>query len=175
MKVTTETIKKTPLLNNNIELPQTRIDENAINAWRISAILFGLLLYIIPGFFYFLTTVEDVSIWVPIIVAPLTLVLHISIVLFFPRIRWKRWHYDVNERGVDMYRGIIIHKRTLVPVNRIQHVDTKKGPIYKKFGLSSISISTAATTHEIPALDDETANRLRNLITELVRKVREDV
>lgn len=175
MKAIIEEMNQTPLLNNSIELPQTRIDENAINAWRISAILFGLLLYLIPGLLYYLSTVDAVSILVPIIVAPLSVIIHVAIVMLFPRIRWKRWHYDVNEMGVDMYRGIIIHKRTLVPVNRIQHVDTKQGPIYKKFGLSSISISTAATTHEIPALDDETANRLRNLITELVRKVSEDV
>lgn len=49
------------------------------------------------------------------------------------------------------------------------------GPIYRKYGLSSISLSTAATTHEIPALDENTASELREIISDLVRKVKEDV
>ena len=101
--------------------------------------------------------------------------LHLLMTIIFPKIRWKRWRYEVDEKGVDLQRGIIITKRTIIPINRIQHVDTEQGPIYRKYGLSSISLSTAATTHEIPALDDETANALRNMISELVRKVKEDV
>ena len=157
-------------------LPESRIDKNAIKAWKLSAILFGLLLYVIPGFFYFLYAFEEgVPLLVPAILGPVSLILHMLLIFVFPKVRWKRWRYTVSEKGIDMYRGIIIHKRTMVPINRIQHVDTKQGPIYRKYGLSSISLSTAATTHEVPALDDETANNLRSLISELVRQVKEDV
>lgn len=157
-------------------LPPSRIHENAIRAWKLSAAVFGLLLYLVPAFFYLLYSVDtSVSILVPMITAPVTFIVHLLMIFVFPRIRWKRWRYSVTELGVDMYRGILIRKRTIVPINRVQHVDTKQGPIYRKYGLSSISLSTAATTHEIPALDDETANRLRTLISELVRNVKEDV
>lgn len=156
-------------------LPQTRINENAIKAWRISNTLIGLLIYVIPGLLYIPAMYGDISVIVPIVVGPSAFILHLLLIFVFPKIRWNRWRYDVNEKGVDLYRGIIILKRTIVPVNRIQHVDTKQGPVYRKFGLSSISISTAATTHEIPALDDETAAQLRSMISELVRKAREDV
>lgn len=158
-----------------IQPPGTRIDEKAIKAWRITSILYGLLLYPIPGFLYFMHVMGDMPILAPIGAAFLAFCIYILIVVLFPKIRWNRWTYDVNEQGVDMLRGIIVRKRTMVPMNRVQHVDTKQGPIYRKFGLSSISISTAATTHEIPALDDETAAQLRGLISELVRKVKEDV
>lgn len=160
---------------NMTELPQTRINENAIKAWQISAALFGFISYVVPGVLYFLYVFEDISVIVPIIAGPTAFVFHLLLIFVFPKIRWNRWRYDVNEKGVDLYRGIIILKRTVVPVNRIQHVDTKQGPVYRKFGLSSISISTAATTHEIPALDDETAAQLRGMISELVRKAKEDV
>ncbi len=160
---------------NDLILPQTRINENAIKAWRISVALFGLLLYAVPALLYLLYLNNDVALMVPIATAPTTFIIHMGLIFIFPKIRWSRWRFDVNEKGVDMYRGIFVLKRTIVPVNRIQHVDTKQGPIYRKFGLSSISISTAATTHEIPALDDETATHLRSMISELVRKVKEDV
>ena len=157
-------------------LPESRIHQNAIKAWKISAVLYGLFLYAIPGFFYFLYAMDGGPSWhVPALIAPAAIVLHLLLIFVFPKIRWKRWRYSVSEQGIDMYRGIIVHKRTMVPINRVQHVDTKQGPIYRKYGLSSISLSTAATTHEIPALDDETANHLRSLISELVRQAKEDV
>jgi hypothetical protein len=156
-------------------LPEKRIHENAKKAWRVSSGLFGLLLFTLPAFLFFLYLETDLPVKIPIIVAPICVLLYAFLVGYFPIIRWNRWRYNVNEEAVDMQRGIIIVKRTAVPINRIQHVDTKKGPIYKKYGLSSVSISTAATTHEIPALDDDTATEMRNLISELVRKVKEDV
>ncbi|RNC79338.1 MAG: hypothetical protein ED557_14740 [Balneola sp.] len=158
-----------------LELPLTRIDRNAIKAWRITGFFTGLLLYLIPGFtsiFYFK---EDSPLWITLVAIVLALSIHILLTVVFPKVRWNRWSYDVSEQAVDLHRGIIIQTRTVVPINRIQHVDTKKGPIYRRFGLSSISISTAATTHEIPALDDNTASEMRTLISELVRKVKEDV
>jgi len=165
-----------PEQTSEIQLPTTRIHENAIKAWRLSSFFWGFTLYSIPGFLYFIFTVEEnFSMLFPIISAPLTVIIHVLIFYVFPKIRWKRWRYNVGENGIDMQRGIIIIKRTVVPINRVQHVDTKQGPIYRKYGLSSISLSTAATTHEIPALDDETANSLRTLISDLVRKVKEDV
>lgn len=156
-------------------LPETRIHDKAIKAWRITSGLFGLLIFIIPAFLFFLVKVENINILIPSIASVGALIIYFSLVILYPKIRWNRWRYDVNEKGVDVYRGIIIRTRTIIPVNRIQHVDTKQGPIYRYFGLSSISISTAATTHEIPALDDQTAIELRALISELVRKVKEDV
>jgi membrane protein YdbS with pleckstrin-like domain len=165
-----------PINSAEVQLPSSRIHENAIKAWKLSAFIWGWALYIAPGLFYLIFTVEENFSWLfPVISAPLAFVLHLLITLVFPKIRWKRWRYEVTEKGIDLQRGIVITKRTIVPINRVQHVDTKQGPIYRKYGLSSISLSTAATTHEIPALDDETANSLRIMISELVRKVKEDV
>lgn len=58
---------------------------------------------------------------------------------------------------------------------RVQHVDTIQGPLLKKYRLSTISISTAATTHEIPALDENEADELRISIAKLARVAEEDV
>lgn len=162
--------------SNQVTTPTTRIHDNAKRAWKLSGFLWGWIFYFIPAILFMIYAVEDnFSILFPAISAPFAFSLHLLITFVFPKIRWKRWHYDVSEQGVDLQRGIIITKRTIVPINRVQHVDTKQGPIYRKYGLSSISLSTAATTHEIPALDEETAASLRELISELVRKVKEDV
>ena len=58
---------------------------------------------------------------------------------------------------------------------RVQHVDTRQGPLLRHYGLSTVTISTAAGTHEIPALADDVAGILRDRISELARVVDEDV
>ena len=118
------------------QLPETRIDEKAIKAWQITSVFYGLFLYIIPGFLFFVYMMGDLPVLFPAIAVPVSFCLHLIIIFLFPKIRWNRWQYDVTEKGVDMYRGIIIRKRTMVPINRIQHVDTKQGPVYRKFRLN---------------------------------------
>lgn len=165
--------------------PATRIHKNAIKAWTVNALLFGLF-WFTPSIIQLALAINhnsgigtpwyhgmDWLLFGSIFLASLIFYLLTGVLL--PNIRWKRWKYDVSEKEIDMLRGIIIKKRTLVPINRVQHVDTKQGPIYRKFGLSSVTISTAATTHEIPALDDDTADELRTTISTLVRKVKDDV
>ncbi|WP_103664625.1 PH domain-containing protein [Gracilimonas amylolytica] len=165
--------------------PSQRIHKNATKAWTVNALIVGLVWFIPLVFFVVLSiggTVNTEVKWyqgIDWFVFSLLLIgglfMYLLIGLIYPKLRWQRWKYDVSEKEIDLLRGIIIKKRTLVPINRVQHVDTRQGPVYRKFGLSSVTISTAATTHEIPALDDETANELRNTISTLVRKVKGDV
>ena len=167
------------------EEPVKRIHKNAIKAWTVNALIVGLIWFIPLVFFVVLSiggTVNTDLKWyqgidwfVFSLLLIVALFMYLLIGLLYPKLRWQRWKYDVSEKEVDLLRGIIIKKRTLVPINRVQHVDTRQGPVYRRFGLSSVTISTAATTHEIPALDDETANELRNTISALVRKVKGDV
>lgn len=154
--------------------PTKRIHESAIKAWTVTSGLFGLMWFIPAGVYMgIMLNNMDWLLFSAIMIVSLSL--YLLTVLVWPKLRWRRWKYDVSDREIDMLRGIIFQKRTLVPINRVQHVDTRHGPVYRKFGLSSVTISTAATTHEIPALDNATADDLRNTISILVRKVKEDV
>src|SRR5699024_12755787 len=97
------------------------------------------------------------------------------LVFFVPKRVWRRWRYDLFEKAIYIQHGILIMSRTLVPMIRVQHVDTQQGPILKRFQLASVTISTAATTHEIPALSDEDASDLRDRISALARVDEDDV
>ncbi|WP_020402770.1 PH domain-containing protein [Gracilimonas tropica] len=168
-----------------ISEPANRIHNNAIKAWTVNALLYGIAWFLPSGFFLAISIGQNAGSalawyqgvdWILFSVLFLAgLFFYLTIAIVFPKLRWKRWKYDISEKEIDMLRGIFIKKRTLVPINRVQHVDTRQGPVYRKFGLSSVTISTAATTHEIPALDDETADKVRDTISNLVRKVKGDV
>ncbi|MDD2440228.1 MAG: PH domain-containing protein [Methanosarcinaceae archaeon] len=92
-----------------------------------------------------------------------------------PNILWKTWRYDVSKHQLELYHGIFTKYRTLIPMVRIQHVDTVQGPLMRHFGLSTVTVTTAAGEHEIPALADEVAAELREKISVLARVVEEDV
>lgn len=96
-------------------------------------------------------------------------------VYLLPHLTLKRWRYEIREEEIDLLRGVIFVKRTVIPMVRIQHVDMKRGPLMRKYGLASITFSTAAGGHEIPGLDLETADAVRTRISELARLNHEDI
>ena len=97
------------------------------------------------------------------------------LIYLFPKVRWMRWRYEVREQEIELQHGLFVVKRTLVPMVRVQHVDTEQGPILRKYDLASITISTAATNHTIPALITEEADELRGRISVLARVAEDDV
>ena len=56
-----------------------------------------------------------------------------------------------------------------------QNTDTRQGPILRAFGLSSVTVATAAGEHEIPGLALDVAEQLRDRAAELARLAQEDV
>jgi membrane protein YdbS with pleckstrin-like domain len=82
---------------------------------------------------------------------------------------WRRWRYEIREDEVDLQRGIAWVSRTLVPLARIQHVDTQSGPLQRRFGLATVVFYTAAGPNQIPELSAPVAAEVRERIAELTR------
>ena len=155
--------------------PKTMIAKDAIKAWQLRATIMTILFIAVTIGAFILAYLEFISIWIAYAILALTVIDAILEIFIIPKLRWRRWRYEVFEQEIYIQRGIIVMKRTLVPMIRVQHVDTKQGPILKKYGLASLTISTAATTHEIPALLEEEAADLRDQISELARVDQDDV
>ncbi|MEC0284058.1 PH domain-containing protein [Terribacillus saccharophilus] len=155
--------------------PRNRIAVNAKKVWRINASLYMLLPVIAAGvltYFWNTWSIPDSFIYIAwaIIIACL-----IFFIWLLPALRWRRWRYEVFEQEIYIQSGIFVVTQTIVPMIRVQHVDTEQGPVLKKFGLATVSVSTAATTHNIPALALEEALELRDRIGILARVEEEDV
>lgn len=160
---------------NKMTEPQKRLSEKGLTVWKISGAILSAFALLLSGGLIGLTIAFDWSSW--FIAAALVffgLFTYLSIVLI-PIIRWKRWRYEVRENEIELQHGVFIIKRTLVPMIRVQHVDTRQGPILRKYRLATVTVSTAATVHEIPALDVVEAEELRFFISKLARVADEDV
>ena len=99
--------------------------------------------------------------------------LAVLLVIVLPPVLWRRWRYEIRPLEVDLQRGLVRVTRTLVPTARVQHVDTRRGPLQRRMGLSTVVFYTAAGPNEIPQLADDTAAEVRDRIAELTREADE--
>jgi uncharacterized protein len=155
--------------------PQQRIHPRALPVWRWTGAFSSLFFWIPPVGYYFLHNQFGMIGWVTWILFSLALLLTILYTFVIPVVRWKRWRYEVQEHELDLKYGVLIVRRTLIPMVRVQHVDTTQGPLMRHYRLSNVTISTAAGTHEIPALSKEVADELRDRISALARVAEDDV
>jgi uncharacterized protein len=89
--------------------------------------------------------------------------------LAVPALRWSRWRWDVRPEAIDIQHGTLTVRRTLVPLVRVQHVDTRRGILEQMLDLSTVVVHTAAGSHTIPLLSVYDADRLRDRIASLAR------
>lgn len=151
--------------------PAERLDPQAKTLWRISSALWNAPLLIAAGAAgWFLVWRMDLSIFIGVLPLFAALVLYGLFVGVFPTLRWRRWRYEIREEEVDLQRGIVWVSRTLVPLARIQHVDTQNGPLQRWFGLSTVIFYTAAGANHIPELAAPIAAEVRDRISELTRE-----
>ncbi|WP_338471487.1 PH domain-containing protein [Niallia sp. XMNu-256] len=155
--------------------PQNRISKRALPVWRITGTIITLFLLILLAGFIFLSNLFNWPIWISITAIILFLLFAYIDIYLVPKLRWKHWRYEVREQEIEIQSGIFVIKRTLVPMVRVQHVDTEQGPLLRKYNLATVTISTAATVHGIPAIDVEEAEEMRHAISRLARVAEEDV
>jgi uncharacterized protein len=145
--------------------PAERLDPRAIKLWRISGLLNMLPLLVGAGVAgWALVRFGDYSLFLAVLPVLAVLLLGVAVVGVVPGLRWRRWRYEIRPDEIDLQRGILWIERTLVPLARIQHVDTRQGPLQRRFGLSTVVFYTAAGPNQIPELSTPVAAEVRDRI-----------
>ncbi|SHH57619.1 PH domain-containing protein [Halobaculum gomorrense] len=84
--------------------------------------------------------------------------------------RYRVWRFEVRDDSLYLVRGVLTRVDTSVPYVRIQHVDTRRGPIERGLGLASVVVYTAGSRGAditIPGLTPARASDLRERLREL--------
>lgn len=77
--------------------------------------------------------------------------------------------YALREHDITYRRGIIFPKTATIPYSRIQQVNVNQNPVTRIFHLYSVELVNGAqmlSSLSIPGLTEETANRIKVLITD---------
>lgn len=103
--------------------------------------------------------------WMHLIaLAPLAIV--VQWLVLTPR-RVRALGYLDREEDLVTASGIMFRRLTVTPYGRVQSVELGEGPIERRLGLASLSISTASATADarIAGLPRDEAERLRSLLS----------
>lgn len=93
----------------------------------------------------------------------------LAFVAIVPSLRWRRWRWEVRPEAIDLRHGTFTIRRTLVPMLRVQHVDTTRGVVEQALDLATVVVHTAAGSHKIPLLPVADAAEVRDRIADLAR------
>jgi membrane protein YdbS with pleckstrin-like domain len=155
--------------------PKNQISIRGLKVWRLQEIINSLIVLLIVIGVFVLSYFFDWPYWIGVVLAGLWLIVSVASIWIYPNMKHKYWRYEVLENEIDIQHGFLVSKRVIVPMVKVQHVDTSQGPLLRRFNLSTVEISTAATKHLIPALDAEEADQLRDFISRLARVTEDDV
>lgn len=93
--------------------------------------------------------------------------------IMLPNRIYRRWGYDMGDEQIRVLRGFMWRTDTIVPFNRIQHIDVAQGPFQRIFGLSTLIVHTAGTHNSIvglPGLSTPDAEAMRDTIKGHIRQ-----
>jgi len=107
-----------------------------------------------------------------LIIGPVA-ILMIFLFAVLPGRIYRRWGYDMGDEQLRVLRGFLWRTDTIVPFNRIQHIDVAQGPLQRWFGLSTLIVHTAGTHNSIvtlPGLHTPDAEAMRDTIKGHIRQ-----
>ncbi len=142
------------------------LDRRAITLWRVTGLGRVLLL---AGAVLAIEILGDLP--VPLGMATAAVALPgAALAMIFPRLRYRAWRFALLDDHVHLRYGVLFRTTSIVPYARIQHVDTRHGPLDRWLGLASLVVFTAGTRGAIltvPALQADEAETLRDRLAAL--------
>ncbi|HLS60413.1 MAG TPA: PH domain-containing protein [Virgibacillus sp.] len=157
---------------SGIKIPENKLSKDVIKVKIIDEAIQHAILFIVLGVLFYLNqlfTWDEWIGWLLIGMVIITLLFAIWFILVSPFLLYKNWRYHVDEEFLQLKSGALKEKHQLVPMTKVQSVETNQGPILRKYGLYSLSIETMGSSHKIPALPEEVAISLRNQIAHFAK------
>lgn len=151
---------------------ERRLDPRVVQLGRISgwiataSIALGSLLALT---FLFLVA-DNLPGWVKALFVVLWVIVTLALAWFshrWPEVEHRHTSYKVDERGIEIRKGVFWRRVIHVPRSRVQHTDVSQGPIERGFGLGTLVIYTAGTDHarvDLPGLEHATALKIRDYL-----------
>ncbi|HEX7069224.1 MAG TPA: PH domain-containing protein [Rhodothermales bacterium] len=91
----------------------------------------------------------------------------IAVTVVAPRLRYRRWKYELRPEELYLEQGVFTRVRTVVPLRRVQHLDVSQGILEREYELARFIVHTAGTrasTVLLPGLHIDEANRLHDTV-----------
>jgi uncharacterized protein len=87
--------------------------------------------------------------------------------VILPPIRYRVFWYAISETEIDIQHKIIFIERSIIPMHRVQSLQTERGPLADHYRMTNLKIKTAAGSVSISGLDRDEANALCDRISKM--------
>ena len=97
--------------------------------------------------------------------------------VWMPWLDYQCWGYALRADDLLVRRGVFFRKVTSIPTGRIQHVDTRQGPLEQWMNLARLQVFTASGLGAdaiIPGLDRHAAEAMRDKLMVRVKEADDD-
>lgn len=155
----------------------TRLAPAARVRWRVARVAGGLVPAVLASApLVPLVLVGDGPTWLFAVPGVLALV-GAAVGWWSADVRYRRFGYRLDDDVLRVRDGVVLHTDAAVPLYRVQHVDITRGPLQLAFGLSSLTVHTAAPAAdvELPDVLVDDAESLRDQILAAARAAAEEL
>lgn len=90
--------------------------------------------------------------------------------IIIPKCKYEKFRYHMDEEKITLKYGVFIETNVIIPMRRVQYVDTEQGIILRKYKLINLTVHTAGGDYVIPFLESEVGNRLQLSISKIVQE-----
>lgn len=146
--------------------PAHRVSPDAVRMWRTVELLsLAVTIAVIAG----LVLVLPAWPWWASVLAGLVLVASVVSLLVTPRIRYRIHRWEVTDEAICTRTGWWTSELRIAPLNRVQTVDSDRGPLMRLFGLAEVTVTTASAAGPvtIAGLDVDVAHELVARLTSI--------
>ncbi|GAA1971284.1 PH domain-containing protein [Nocardioides panacihumi] len=144
--------------------PTHRVSQRAPSYWRVSAAAGAALVWLAAVALLVAAVAAPDGwwrplLWIGVVVCAAAPVPWLTVA---PRIRYDVHRWDVTDIAVHVRHGWLSRTDEIVPLSRVQTVDSAQGPIMRAFGLRTVTVQTASSagTVAIACLDDAVAQQV---------------
>ena len=131
-----ETTASEPPALPAVERPRT-LDPSVVRLWRVSGAIWTAILTLAAVALYVFLG-DEAPVWVRVVPATLVLAYGIFYVAVWVPKAYRAWEFEIRDADVRLRHGVLWRRTSVVPHARIQHVDTRHGPLTRAYGLASI-------------------------------------
>ncbi|OXM68710.1 PH domain-containing protein [Amycolatopsis vastitatis] len=145
--------------------PRNALDRRAITWWRAQgALVFGpvTLVLAVLGLL-----IPPAAFWL-LVPAAVVALLGVAWCVFLPRWWFGLHRWEVTGTAVYVRSGFLWQEWRVAPLSRVQTVDTLRGPLQQRFGLATVTVTTASARGAVKlrGLDADIAADVAERLTE---------
>lgn len=150
--------------NVRLRPPRNQVDRRAVRWWALQTIAPEALSLV--ALVVLALLMPAARLWL-LLAAAVLAVVGLPLAILLP-LWWYRVHrWEITDDAVYTRTGFFWQEWRVVPMSRIQTVDTQRGPLEQFFGLATLTVTTASAKGPttIPGLDHELAAQVAEQLT----------